>query len=125
MLQQEHERISGESIAMPIGDLRALEMVEKNPSIILRDIREALGMPHSTLTSVIDRLEGRGLVRRTITERDRRSYGLELTKRGRAFRARHDRADHELAIQLLRVLGSAEDRRTFLDALARVIGEFE
>ena len=110
---------------MPIGDLRALEMVEKNPSIILRDIREALGMPHSTLTSVIDRLEGRGLVRRTITERDRRSYGLELTKRGRAFRARHDRADHELAIQLLRVLGSAEDRRTFLDALARVIGEFE
>jgi len=120
-LQEEHEKISGDSINMPVGDIMILQLVADNPEIILRDVREALGMPHSTLTSAIDRLEKRGLVRRTLTDKDRRSYGLELTRDGRAFQQRHDQADNDLAIRVLRILGSDRDRLRFIEVLQHVV----
>ncbi len=120
-LQEEHEKISGDCIHMPIGDVLILQLVADNPEIILRNVREALGMPHSTLTSAIDRLEARSLLRRTITDKDRRSYGLELTRDGRAFQERHDRADNDLAIRVLRILGSDRDRLRFIEVLQHVV----
>ena len=47
-------------------------------------LRKALGLHHSTLTSVIKRLEARRLVTRRVHPDDRRSYLVNLTAKGRA-----------------------------------------
>jgi DNA-binding MarR family transcriptional regulator len=122
-LQTEYERISGGCIAMTIGDKQVLKLVASQDGIILREIREALGMPNSTLTSTIDRLEERGLVRRTISERDRRSYAIELTAGGRAYMALQDQSERDLARRILQALGTEQDQQTFIDILSRVVSQ--
>lgn len=121
LLQVAYERISGGCIDMTPGDKRVLTIVAARPDIILREIRELLSMPNSTLTSVVDRLEKRGLVRRTVTARDRRSYGLELTDGGRAYMALQDQAEQDFAIQILRILETDDQREAFVNILSKVI----
>ena len=48
----------------------------------INEVHKAFLHKRSTLTSVIDRLESKGLVRRRIGETDRRNFQLELTDRG-------------------------------------------
>ncbi|MBU1048502.1 MarR family winged helix-turn-helix transcriptional regulator [Candidatus Bipolaricaulota bacterium] len=120
-LQMEYEDISDGCIAMSISDKQVLTMVAAHRDIILRDIREVLGMPNSTLTGAIDRLENRGLVKRTLTKRDRRSFGLELTDGGKAYVALQNQAENDLAIRILQALGSEGDQETFIAVLSRVI----
>jgi DNA-binding MarR family transcriptional regulator len=51
-------------------------------------LHRAFGHRRSTLTSVLDRLETRGLLRRTRSAGDRRAYDLTLTPAGRRRAAR-------------------------------------
>jgi DNA-binding MarR family transcriptional regulator len=53
----------------------------RGPSTI-NDVHRAFLHRRSTLTSVLDRLESKGLVRRSTAAGDRRSIRLELTARG-------------------------------------------
>ncbi len=53
----------------------------RGPSTI-NDVHRAFLHRRSTLTSVLDRLESKGLVRRSAAPADRRSVRLELTARG-------------------------------------------
>jgi len=62
-------------------------------------------------------------VRRVMTQRDRRSYGLELTDEGKAFQRRHDRADDELARRVLSVLRNEGERQQFIELLERIATE--
>ena len=55
-------------------ELHILKLVAERPDTILIEIRKLLGIPHSTLTSAIDRLERRSLLRRAVSHR-RRSGG--------------------------------------------------
>jgi DNA-binding MarR family transcriptional regulator len=121
MLQTEYEKTSSGCIPMTMGDRQVLKMVAAKSDIILREIREALGMPNSTLTSAIDRLEDRGLVHRTVSKRDRRSYGLELTPGGRAYMQLQNQAEEAFAVHVLDVLETEADRRSFIDSLSKVI----
>jgi DNA-binding MarR family transcriptional regulator len=56
-------------------------LVEAGPSTV-GQLHRALEHRRSTLTSVLDRLEGRGLVGRTVAPRDRRSFVVQLTHEG-------------------------------------------
>lgn len=58
----------------------------------VRALQHATGQRPSTLTSVLDRLERRGLVRRELTPDDRRSFTVALTEPGEAVAAEVDRA---------------------------------
>ncbi len=88
--------------------------------LILKEIREELGIPQSTLTSAIDRLENRGLVRRMISDRDRRSFVPEVTGAGRRVQKKHDRIDEEVAAKLLGLLDTEEEREAFLQMLTKI-----
>ncbi len=57
-------------------------MVAKKSDIIMKDICTSLDMPKSTLTNMVNRLERKGYLNRTISRRDLRSYGLALRARG-------------------------------------------
>jgi len=64
----------------------------------IRDLVRVFGIKQSTFTSLLDRLEQDGLVRRTINPDDRRSFLIHITDRGT-----------ELAARLTRLLRTLED----------------
>jgi len=102
-------------------DLHTLRLLHQNPGIIMGDIREHLGIPHSTLTSVVDRLEQRGLVRRTISPRDRRSFRLEMTEMGALLQQDHRAMDRMHAQVVLASLDTDEEREQFITLLEKIV----
>jgi DNA-binding MarR family transcriptional regulator len=109
------EELDGE---LPI-DIHTIMLVAERPDIILKEVREELDVPHSTLTSIIDRLEKRGMLQRVISPRDRRSFGLELTLKGRRLHEEHSRVDRLVASRLLETLDGVE-RDLFVKLLTKI-----
>jgi MarR family transcriptional regulator, organic hydroperoxide resistance regulator len=64
----------------------------------IRDLVRVFGIKQSTFTSLLDRLEQDGFVRRSINPEDRRSFLIHITDEGK-----------ELAARLNRLLRSLED----------------
>ena len=64
----------------------------------IRDLVRVFGIKQSTFTSLLDRLERDGFVRRAINPDDRRSFLIHITDEGT-----------ELAVRLNRLLKSLED----------------
>jgi DNA-binding MarR family transcriptional regulator len=64
---------------------------ERGGACSMADLHRSFGHKRSTLTSIVDRLEQRGLVERTIHPDDRRSFLLTLTRDG-ALSARRVRS---------------------------------
>lgn len=54
-----------------------------NPTSTINDVHRAFLHRRSTLTSVLDRLEDKGVLERSISKGDRRNLTLKLTQRGR------------------------------------------
>lgn len=103
-------------------DLGIIHHVGCAPDLILKDIRTALGVPQSTLSSAISRLEARGILRRTLSARDRRSYGLTLTAKGQRIVRAHEALDRLLAAKVLTALDGEDERRTLTELLGRAAG---
>lgn len=106
-------------------ELHILLLVQARPDIILREVRDDLDIPNSTLTGIIDRLEKSGLIERTINPRDRRSFGLMLTPEGKEIRKEHDRVMVEVASKVLCTLDTEEERRTLTGLLSTVGSRLE
>lgn len=96
-----------------------LLLIEANPGVSQSSIAEALRFDRSTLVQIIDRLEGRGLVRREPSAQDRRSHALRLTADGAALldelKALSDRHEGIVAEAL-----SAAERKSLLALLERL-----
>jgi DNA-binding MarR family transcriptional regulator len=69
---------------------------------------------------MIDRLERRGLLRRTIHPRDKRSFRLELTAAGRAVQREHHRVEMLIARRMLESLPNEAARRQFVELLSQM-----
>ena len=106
-------------------DLHVLRLISTTPKAILKDVRAALGIRHSTLTSVVNRLEQRGIIRRVIASDDRRSFRLELTAHGRRVEGEHMRADLAIAQTVLQALPTTAQRRQFLDLLQQIVASID
>jgi DNA-binding MarR family transcriptional regulator len=77
-----------EPVARELGITRAeahvlVQLVRHGPTSIAALHRE-FGTKRSTLTNVLDRLEQRRLVRRELSQGDRRSFTIHLTAKGAA-----------------------------------------
>ena len=96
-----------------------LVLIEANPGISQSAVAAALRFDRSTLVQIVDRLEGRGLVVREPSARDRRSNALKLTPKGeRLLIDLKKRVEaHEAAIAAAL---NDEERATLLALLARV-----
>lgn len=100
-------------------EISVLSIVSRKPDVILREILGVLEIPASTLTSAVDRLEKRGLLRRVISARDRRSYGLELTEDGMRAQEEHKREEEAV---LRCVLGAyTREERSELVRLLKIL----
>lgn len=89
------------------------------PSPTVLDLEQALRMRRSTMTSVLDRLEARGLVRRTVNAADRRSFVVSLTAEGTRTAAAV-RALWASIERTLRAAVSSDDVAGFLAVAAAV-----
>ena len=71
---------------MGAGDYAVLSAIDELEPIKPSDVSRLTGVPRPTLTAVIERLSGQGLIERAPNPRDGRSYQLTLTAAGRAIK---------------------------------------
>lgn len=76
-------------ICLSQNEICILCMVADNPQIVLKDICQALLLPKSTLTNIINRLEKKGYLHRELTKKDLRSFALVLTEKGQQAQKEH------------------------------------
>jgi DNA-binding MarR family transcriptional regulator len=101
-------------------DLGVLSFAELKAEHTVGEIREFLEVPQGTLTSVIDRLEKRGLVRRAVNARDKRSYRVELTAQGVEVQREHRRVSRLISRKMLEALPTAEERSQFVELFRKM-----
>jgi MarR family transcriptional regulator, organic hydroperoxide resistance regulator len=102
------------------AEINALaNLADRRPRTVSQ-LGQLIGGPPTTLTSVLDRLEGRGHVARNPHPTDRRALVVELTPSGRRAAASIRRAITRLEKHLLGGLDatSVDGLRAGLDALA-------
>lgn len=111
-----------EKYGVRLAGLRALRILRDLGTVPISRFAEALGIPRSTATGVVDRLEERGLVERAFDPVDRRMINIRITARGLA--ALEDRALIERSAIGARIRALApEQQRQLADLLEAIIGD--
>jgi DNA-binding MarR family transcriptional regulator len=119
VMQRIRQFTSGQSAELGLSVVQARALVALRESVPMRTLADRLGLDPANLTSVVDRLEERGLVTRQPHPQDRRVKLLELTPTGRA-------SSDDLLERVFRVnpvfsgLSSGEQSR-LSDLLAKVL----
>ena len=101
------------------GRFATLTLIAENPGISQSTLGQAAGRDKSSMTPVLDDLVRRGLVARSRSENDRRTYRLKLTAAGEKTLARLMACARRHEQALDRLIGSRE-RARFLKTLKRV-----
>ena len=88
-------------VSVTQAEAHVLAQLARHGPTSMGDLHREFGHKRSTLTSVIDRLESRGLVRREVNPSDRRSFVIHLTRSGKSAAQRVirvlDELEHELS----------------------------
>ncbi|SFD23528.1 MarR family winged helix-turn-helix transcriptional regulator [Clostridium uliginosum] len=106
-------------------EIGIISIVSKNPDVILREVGTFLDIPKSTLTNAIDRLEKRNYINRTISKRDRRSYGLKLTEEGHLTQKEHIDFESMVYGRLLNSLDTDEEKQELFKLLRKIVSNLE
>jgi len=85
------ERLVGSPLDLRPVEYTILTLVKENPGVSPAQLSKALAVTRPNITSWIDRLEKRGLVRREKNVSDRRAQHLRTTERGSALAAKTTR----------------------------------
>jgi DNA-binding MarR family transcriptional regulator len=107
---------------MSPGLFGVLVIIESNPDLKQTELARATHLDRSTIVSVIDNLERRGLVERRSALNDRRSNALHLTTEGAALLRKLKRQVNLHEKRLLSNFSDAE-RETFRVLLEKVFPE--
>jgi MarR family 2-MHQ and catechol resistance regulon transcriptional repressor len=102
-----------------LTDFMILEVLLNKGPLTISAIGEKLLLASASMTSAIDRLEQRTLVRRTISPEDRRVRRIELTREGRALITRLY-AHHVEDLEHIAADLSAQERRVLYRALKKM-----
>ena len=104
------------------GLFGVLVIIEANPDLKQSELARATHLDRSTVVTVIDNLERRGLVERRTAQHDRRSNAIRLTEAGTALLRKLKRMVSQHEKRLLANFSAAE-RDTFLALLQKVFPE--
>jgi len=99
---------------------RILFVLWERDGIPITELAQATMLSKSTLTSMLDRLEEAGHLRREPSPEDRRVTLITLTERNRLLRDRYDRVSKEMT-ELFYEGFSPEEVTAFEDYLRRVL----
>ena len=100
-------------------DFSVLLVIEATPGLKQQAVGEALSIQRPNLVTIIDQLEGRGLVERGAAPGDRRSYALTLTRDGVTLLAQAKAAHAQHADRVTAALDGL-DKHVVLQALSRI-----
>lgn len=106
-------------------EIGIINMVAYKPDVIFREICEAFDLPKSSLTSIIDRLEKWRYLKRTISSRDRRSYGLELTDIGLEAQKEHLSYEYETMSGIINALDTQGEKQEFITLLGKIVTKLD
>lgn len=117
LIQRRHLQICAEHDLTPAQS--QLLCTLKDEPRRMTDLAAQLGMAKPALSQLIDRIEARGLVRRTTSEQDRRVVTLSATPEGQKIgRALYEDVDARLPDVLVAL--SPEDQERFASLLAGI-----
>ncbi|BAH07079.1 hypothetical protein CKR_2028 [Clostridium kluyveri NBRC 12016] len=105
-------------------EIGVLRIIFEKEDVIIRDIVEVLNIPKSTLTSMINRLEKRNLIKRTISSRDKRSYRLVLTEDGILAQKEHVELEEKVYNKIMGCLDTWEEREELLKLMRKIVRNF-
>ena len=102
-----------------LSDFAILEMLLHKGPLLVNEIGRRIELTSGAITSAVDRLETRGLVRRSTDDADRRARVIHLTAEGKAYIkpifAVHKQAMDEAASDL-----SVAERTTLIELLKKL-----
>jgi DNA-binding MarR family transcriptional regulator len=101
------------------NDVELFELLAQPDTWSVHAIARALHAPISTVSSALDRLERRGLIRRVRIASDRRMMCIELTPRGNRLAGRL-RKTHVRNCRAMLARLHADERKRFLRLVAQV-----
>lgn len=107
---------------MTPGLFGVLVIIEANPDLKQSELARAAQLDRSTVVTVIDNLQRRGLVERRTALHDRRSNAIRLTDAGTTLLRKLKRQVNQHEKRLLENFSAAE-RDTFLALLKKVFPE--
>ena len=103
---------------------RILYVLWQADGVSLSEIAKNSGLATATLTSMIDRMEAAGLVRREAHATDRRKFQIVLTEKARALEAEYKAVSDETTAPHFKGF-SDEEIRAFEGYLRRVLENLE
>lgn len=99
----------------------ALDAVQQQPCIDQASLAATIGFDRATIGGVVDRLEQKGLIQRTVSPADRRARVLELTDDGQELLASCSPVVEALQDEILGPLTN-EERAIFLKLAQKALG---
>ncbi|MDD3623082.1 MAG: MarR family transcriptional regulator [Methanofollis sp.] len=108
-----------QSSPLTVSEAHAIEIIGHYGRMKMKDLAERLGVTTGTTTVTVDRLEKGGYARRTPSEKDRRSYIIELTPKGEEAFLDHHRHHLHLAGEIASALNEVETG-VFISALKKI-----
>lgn len=115
-IQSKYSNIQG----LSVNELTIIKIISQKEEVIIKDILEVLNIPKSTLTGIIDKLEKHNFIIRAISKRDRRSYKLELTQKGKEVQDEHIRFEEEVYGKIITSLDTYEEREHLLKLIRKI-----
>src|SRR6185503_901886 len=110
---KQDESLFASKLEVSDRELALVRALVADGPMITKDLGGRFGVPVSTMTGLVDRMEKKGLVRRVPGRRDRRSIELEATPAGSLALREHARGIEAMARGMLEAL-SERDQRTLI-----------
>lgn len=92
-------------------EIQIIIMTGTSKNLLLRDYISALHIPKSTLTSTVNRLEKQQMIKRVISQTDKRSYGLELDMKGMNFLNKYISYQSDIGAKIISGLDKTEQQQ--------------
>lgn len=120
-----HTRELSKNYDLSVSQLLCLKALHNNGKMSMSDIAESIMVNVSTVTSIVDRLECKGLIGRHRQAADRRVITIALTEKGRSLAENSPPAVHHKIVHAVQMLSEAEREEAFdaLDRVSRLIHE--
>jgi DNA-binding MarR family transcriptional regulator len=106
-------------LAVSPREVKAMILLGDKGETTMTELATAIDTPLSTVTRIADKLEQKGLIERSRSDRDRRIVVVAASEKGKML---HDSAqEHQFAMsyKMLELLGS-DEREVFLELIAKM-----
>jgi len=119
MSSWENGIVSDRDVSLP--QVHLLEVVGNNGQLRMKELSEKLGVTTGTLTVMVHRLIKKGYVAKKNDDKDKRSYFISLTKKGKKEYDNHHRMHGHLIEEIVEAIGEDESQK-FFQQLAAIQG---